>query len=90
MSNAWDSKNPLSHSASIPAVFHSQKLWGLLFPHWNPVLEGLVWGWVPLLLRRDPCSQNTPPDFDHRVWGGASLLGISVPPTRLSVASLYP
>ena len=29
---AWDFKNSPSHSAIIPAGFHKQKLWGLLFP----------------------------------------------------------
>ena len=33
-----DSRSPLSHSATISAGFHSQKLWGLLFlaqKHWD-------------------------------------------------------
>ena len=38
---AWDSRSPPSHSASIPAVFYSQKLWELLFP----TLE--CWAWEP-------------------------------------------
>ena len=30
--NAWDSRNPPSHSAMIPSGFHSQNYWELLFP----------------------------------------------------------
>lgn len=30
--NIWNSRSPMSHSATIAAGFHSQKMWGLLFP----------------------------------------------------------
>ena len=46
-----------SSSASIPAVFHSQKLWGTLSSwHWSPGLWGLMWAWDILLLGGDLCS----------------------------------
>ena len=41
----------LSSTALIPIGFYSQKLWKLIFQHWNTELGGLVWGWDPFLLR---------------------------------------
>ena len=41
----------LSSTALIPTGFYSQKLWKLIFQHWNTELGGLVWGWDPFLLR---------------------------------------
>ena len=34
----------VSSTNSIPVRFCSQKLWGLIFWHWNPGLGGIVWG----------------------------------------------
>lgn len=34
--NTWESSLPLSHSATTSSGFHSQKLWGLLFPELEP------------------------------------------------------
>ena len=44
--NAWDFKNPLSHSATIPTGFYSQKVLGLLFSAPRP------WAgpWLPSFL----------------------------------------
>ena len=49
--SAWDSRSPLSHTATISTVFHSQKLWGLLFLARNPGLG--VWCGVVT-----PCSSG--------------------------------
>ena len=35
-SSAWYSRSPEFHAASIPAGFHSQKFWGLLFTALEP------------------------------------------------------
>ena len=46
--NAWDSSCHSSHSATIPAGFHSQKLWVVLFlalEHWNWV--SCYGAWTP-------------------------------------------
>ena len=40
----------LSSTASITTGFYSQKFWGLLFLALEPWLEGLMWGWDPLVL----------------------------------------
>ena len=46
--NAWDFRSPLSHSATIPTGFYSQKLWGLLFPPLEPWSGGPGVGLGPL------------------------------------------
>ena len=61
--NSWDSRRPLSNSATTPTGFYSQKLWGLLFLALKPWAGDQVWSWDPSLLRGEFCSWDIPPDF---------------------------
>lgn len=45
--DAWISTSLLSHLDGVPADFHSQVLWGLLF---MALIHWAEWNWDPLLL----------------------------------------
>ena len=65
-----------SDSATNPAGFKSQKLWGLFFLVLEPWAVGLVWSWGFSFLRWYLSSQNTPPDF----FSGTCVCGVSLFP----------
>ena len=76
---------PSDCTASVPAVFHSQKLWGL-FPALEPWAGGLEWAGTPDSSGGTSEAQISLPIFISPMWGTNSFL-ISVPPTSLNVAS---
>ena len=64
--NTWDSRSPLSHSASIPTAFHSQKLWGFFFLVLEPCSGGSGMGLeTPSLLRICAAKISLPILFHH-------------------------
>ena len=68
---AYNSKSPPSHSATVPAGCHSQKLCKLLIPTLEPWAGVLMWGRDLSLLREDLPWRDIPPDFQPphmRVW----------------------
>ena len=67
--STWDSSCPLSHSATIPAGFHSQKLWGFLFPP----LES--WAEEPGMRLRPPCSSGRPPQLIYPSYSLTTTIG---------------
>lgn len=86
----WDSSNPLSHSASIPISFYSQKLWGFLFSALEP------WAWkpnvrlIPFTPQRGPLQEIYPSCFLSATCGcGTNLFHISAPYTSLNVAFFF-
>ena len=60
--NAWDSRSPPSHSATLPDGFIVRS-YGDFSWNRNPGLRVLMWAWDPLLLRWDLHCLDVPPDF---------------------------
>ena len=62
--NSWDSRSPLSPSATVPTGFHTQKLGGLLFLPLEPWAGcGPQCGAGTPCSSGDLCSRDVPPDF---------------------------
>ena len=91
LEQAWDSRGTPSHSTTALAGFHSQKLWGLLFPALEPWAPDPVWGLDSLLLwGRPPQLKFLSCFLTATPWIGAHQFRVSSHPTSLNEAfSVY-
>lgn len=86
----WDLQVPLCLAAlylvKIPAGFHSQVFWGLLFLSLKPGSGSPVWGWDTSFLRGTSAAKITVPILSHHtvVLGLACSMSPSLLPALIS------
>lgn len=84
--STWDSSQPLFHSATTSIVFHSHKLWGLLFWDESRGLRAWFGAGNPLLLRGAATAKIALLISNHHTWVWDQPVSGLCPPTSLDVS----
>ena len=83
--NTWDSSSSPSHSSAIPACFHSQKLWGLLFLALEPWAGECNLRLGPVTLQEGPPQMKYSSLFLNAHLGVGPVCSVTLPLLPVSI-----